>query len=189
MPRTAVLKKLKLNGSMKKMATHSSVLAWRVPGMGEPGGLLSMGSHRVGHDWSNLAAAWRPTTPSRTNTQKRCPHHYRGLQCKCRKWRDTWGNRQFGLCVQNEAGQRLTEFHQENTLVLANTLFQQCKGRLYTWMSPDGQHWNRLTVFFAAKDGEALTVCKNKTRSWLWLRSWTPYCQVQTEIEESRENH
>ena len=37
--------------------THSSVLAWRIPGMGEPGGLLSMGSHRVGHDWSDLAAA------------------------------------------------------------------------------------------------------------------------------------
>ena len=40
----------------KEMATHSSVLAWRIPGMGEPGGLLSMGSHRVGHDWSDLAA-------------------------------------------------------------------------------------------------------------------------------------
>ena len=39
------------------MATHSSVLAWRIPGMGEPGGLPSMGSHRVGHDWSDLAAA------------------------------------------------------------------------------------------------------------------------------------
>ena len=41
----------------KEMATHSSVLAWRVPGTGEPGGLPSMGSHRVGHDWSDLAAA------------------------------------------------------------------------------------------------------------------------------------
>ena len=39
------------------MATHSSVLAWGIPGTGEPGGLLSMGSHRVGHDWSDLAAA------------------------------------------------------------------------------------------------------------------------------------
>ena len=38
------------------MATHSSVLAWRIPGTGEPGGLPSMGSHRVGHDWSDLAA-------------------------------------------------------------------------------------------------------------------------------------
>jgi len=41
----------------KEMATHSSVLAWRIPGMGKPGGLPSMGSHRVGHDWSNSAAA------------------------------------------------------------------------------------------------------------------------------------
>ena len=39
------------------MATHCSILAWRIPGMGEPGGLPSMGSHRVGHDWSDLAAA------------------------------------------------------------------------------------------------------------------------------------
>ena len=41
----------------KEMATHSTVLAWRIPGTGEPGGLPSMGSHRVGHDWSDLAAA------------------------------------------------------------------------------------------------------------------------------------
>ena len=41
----------------KEMATHSSVLAWRIPGMWEPGGLPSMGSHRVGHDWSDLAVA------------------------------------------------------------------------------------------------------------------------------------
>ena len=47
----------------KEMATHSSILAWRIPGTEEPGGLPSMGSHRVGHDWSDLAAAgqhiWR----------------------------------------------------------------------------------------------------------------------------------
>ena len=46
----------------------------------------------------------------------------------------------FGFGVQNEAGQRITEFCQENTLVIANTLFQQHKRRLYTWTSPDGQH-------------------------------------------------
>ena len=40
-----------------EMATHSSVLSWRVPGMGEPRGLPSMGSHREGHDWNDLAAA------------------------------------------------------------------------------------------------------------------------------------
>ena len=46
----------------------------------------------------------------------------------------------FGLGVQNEAGQRLIEFCQENTLVIANSHFQQHKRRLYTWTSPDGQH-------------------------------------------------
>ena len=46
----------------------------------------------------------------------------------------------FGLGVQNEAGQMLIEFCQENTLVIANTLFQQHKRRLYTWTSPDGQY-------------------------------------------------
>ena len=46
----------------------------------------------------------------------------------------------FGLGVQNEAGQRLIEFCQENALVIANTLFQQHKRRFYTWISPDGQY-------------------------------------------------
>ena len=46
----------------------------------------------------------------------------------------------FGLGIQNEAGQRIIEFCQENALVIANTLFQQHKGRLYTWTSPNGQH-------------------------------------------------
>ena len=50
----------------------------------------------------------------------------------------------FGLGVQNEARQRLTEFCQENALVIANTLFQQHKRRLYTWTSPDGQHQNQI---------------------------------------------
>ena len=99
------------------MATHSSVLAWRIPVSGEPGGLPSVGSHRAGHDWSDLAAAAAaiqvyaptinaeeaeverfyedlPTRPSRTNIPKRCPFHYRGLECKTRKSRNTWSNRQ-----------------------------------------------------------------------------------------------
>ena len=56
----------------------------------------------------------------------------------------------------NEAGQRLIEFCQENAVVIANTLFQQYKRRLYTWTSSDGQTKIRLIIFFAAKDGEAL---------------------------------
>ena len=58
--------------------------------------------------------------------------------------------------MRNEAGQRLIEFCQENALVIANTLFQQHKRRLYTWTSPDGQHKNQIDYIIAAKDGEAL---------------------------------
>ena len=62
----------------------------------------------------------------------------------------------FGLGVQNEAGQRVVEFCQENTLVIATTLFQQHNRRLYTWTSPVADTEIRLIIFFAAKDGEAL---------------------------------
>ena len=62
----------------------------------------------------------------------------------------------FGIGVQNEAGQRLTEFCQENALVIAKTQFQQHKRRLYTWTSPDGQYQIRLIMLFAAKCGEVL---------------------------------
>ena len=62
----------------------------------------------------------------------------------------------FGLGVQNEAGRRLTEFCQENALVLAYTLFLQHKRRVYTWASPDGQYQNQIDHIFAAKDGEVL---------------------------------
>ena len=56
----------------KEMATHSSVLAWRIPGTGESGGLLSMGSHRVGHDWSNLAVVLKRQALSPTSTTLLC---------------------------------------------------------------------------------------------------------------------
>ena len=95
----------------------------------------------------------------------------------------------FGLRIQNEAGQRLTEFCQENALLIANTLFQQHKRRLHMniirWSTPKSDWLYSLQP----KMEKLYTVSKNKTRSWLWLRSWTPYCQLQTEIEKSRENH
>ena len=57
----------------------------------------------------------------------------------------------FGLGVQNEAGQRLIEFQQENTLVITNTLFQQHKRRLYTWTAPDGQYWNQINYILCSQ--------------------------------------
>ena len=64
--------------------------------------------------------------------KKRCPFHYRGLECKSRKSRTPGVTSKFGLGIRNEAGQMLIEFCQENARVIANTLFQQHKRRLYT---------------------------------------------------------
>ena len=57
----------------------------------------------------------------------------------------------FGLRVWNEAGQRLIKFCQENALVIANTLFQEHKRRLYTWTAPDGQHRNQIDYIFCSQ--------------------------------------
>ena len=57
----------------------------------------------------------------------------------------------FGLGVQNEAGQRLTEFCQENSLVIANTLLQQHKRQLYTWTSPYGQYQNQIDYILCSQ--------------------------------------
>ena len=103
----------------------------------------------------------RPTRTSRTNTPKRCPFHYRGLKCK-RTSQETPGvTGKFGLGVQNEARQRLIEFCQENTLVIANTLFQQHKRRLYTWTSPGAQHRNQIDYMLCSQKWRSSTQSAN----------------------------
>ena len=87
---------------------------------------------------------WRPTRPFRTNTQKDVRSIIGDWNAKVGSQKTPRVTGKFGLGVRNEAGQRLTEFFQENTLVIANTLFQQHKRRLYTWTSPDGQHRNQI---------------------------------------------
>ena len=73
----------------------------------------------------------------------------------------------FGLGIQNEARQRLTELCQENTLVIANTLSQKHKRQLYTWTSPDGQYQNQIDyiIQLQPKMEKLYTVSKNKTGS------------------------
>ena len=82
-----------------------------------------------------------------------------------------------GLGIRNEAGQRLIEFCQENTLVIENTLFQQQKRRLHMdiirWSTPKSDWLYSLQP-------KMESVSKNKMGSWLWLRSWAAYCQIQT---------
>ena len=75
------------------------------------------------------------------------------------------GTGKFGLGMRNEAGQRLIEFCQENALVMANTLFQQQKRRLYTWTSSHGQHRNEIDYIFCSQIEKLYTVNKNNTRS------------------------
>ena len=82
----------------------------------------------------------------------------------------------FGLGVQNEVGQRLIEFCQENTLIIASTLLQQLKRQLYTWTSTDGQYQNQIDYILCIQRWRSSI---NKTESWLWLRSWTLYCKIQ----------
>ena len=68
-----------------------------------------------------------------------------------------------GLGIRNESGQRLTEFCQENALVIANTLFQQHKRRLYTWTLPDGQHRNQ-TDYILCSQRWKISIHSTKTR-------------------------
>ena len=92
-------------------------------------------NHRRQRSWMALR---KPIRPSRTNSKKRCPFHHREWNAEVVSQEIPGITGKFGLGVQNEAGKRLTEFWQENALVIANTLFQQHKRRLYTWTSPDG---------------------------------------------------
>ena len=99
--------------------------------------------------WSWMVL-WRPTRPFRTNTQKRCPFHYRGLECKSRKSRNTWSNRQiwpwnteWSRAKANRVLPRKCTGH--------STHFQQHKRRLYTWTSPDGQHWNQTDYILCSQ--------------------------------------
>ena len=87
------------------MATHSSVLAWRIPGTGEPGGVPSMGSHRVGHDWSDLAAAAAATaTP---NSEKAMASHSSTLAWKNPMDGGAWKAAVHGVA---RSGTRLSDF-------------------------------------------------------------------------------
>ena len=79
----------------------------------------------------------------------------------------------FGLGLQNEAGQRLIEFCQENALVIANTLFQQHKRRFYTWSSPDGQNQNQIDYI----------LCSQRWRSFIQSSETRPWADCGSEHE------
>ena len=111
----------------------------------------------------NWTVLWRPTKPSRTDSQKRCPFHHRGLGCKNRTSRDTWSYKQVWPWSTKWSRAKANRVLPKNTLVIANTLFQQHKRGLYTWTSPDGQYQNQI-IFFAAKDEKGLY--SQKKQDW-----------------------
>ena len=122
--------------------------------------------------WSWMVL-WRPTRPFRTNTQKRCHFHYRGLECKSRKSRDTWSNRQIWPWNTEWSRAKPNRVLQENALVIGNTLFQQHKRRLYTWTSPDGQHQNQIDY----------TLCSQRWRSSIQWAKTRPQADCGSDHE------
>ena len=159
----------------EEMAARFSILAWRIPWTEEPGRLQSIGLQRVRHYWSSLAflclhkientadsdyvRVWEPlfwSRPSRTNSPKRCPFHYRGLEFKSRKSRNTWGDRQiwpwnteWSRAKTNRILPREHTGHSEHHLPTTPE------------KTTHGHHQMvnteiRLIIFFAVKDGETL---------------------------------
>ena len=128
--------------------------------------------------WSWMVL-WRPTRPFITNTKKRCSFHYRELECKSRKSRNTWSNRQiWPWSIKWSRSKANRVLPREHTGHSKHPLLTTQEKILHMDIT-NGQYRNRI-IFFAAKDGEALHSQQKQTSSWLWLSSWTPYCQIQT---------
>ena len=94
----------------------------------------------------------------------------------------------FGLGMRNEAGQRLVEFCQENAMVIANTLFQQHKRRLYTCTSPDGQHRNQIHYILCSQRWRS-SIQSTKARPGADCGSDHELLIAKFRLKESRENH
>ena len=123
---------------------------------------------------------WRPTRPFRTNTQKRCSFHYRGLERK-RKSRNTWTNRQiwpwkleWSRAKANRVLPREHTGHSKHPL--PTTQEKTLHVDVTIWSTPKSDWLYSLQP----KMDKLYIASKNKTGSWLWLRSWDPYCQIQT---------
>ena len=131
--------------------------------------------------WS-WTVLWRPTRPSRTNTQKRCPFHYRRLECKSRKSRDTWSNRQiwpwsteWNRAKANRVLPRECTGHSKHPL--PTTQEKTLQMDITRWSTPKSDWLYSLQ----ANVEMFYTVSKNKTRSCLWfILIMNSYCQIQT---------
>ena len=125
-------------------------------------------------------AFWRPIRPSRINTKKCCPFSHKRLECKNRKSRDTWSNRQ-SLAL----GYKMNQSKRQQSFIKRKQWSYQILFSNNT--RDDSTHGHhqivnieiRLIIFFAGEDREALYSQQNKSWSWLWLRSWTLYSKIQ----------
>ena len=113
--------------------------------------------------------------------KKRCPFHYGGLECNSRKSRNTWSNRQiwpwnteWSRAKANRVLPRQCMGHSKHPL--PTTQEKTLHMDITRWSTPKSDWLYSLQP----KMEKLYTVNQNKTRSWLWLRSWTPYCQIQT---------
>ena len=112
---------------------------------------------------------------------KRCHFHYRGLECKSRKSRNTWSNRQ--ICPWNtkwsraKANKVLLREHTGHSKHPLPTTREKTLHMVITRWSTLKSDW---LYSLQPKMGKLHTVSKNKTGSWLWLRSWTTYCKILT---------
>ena len=98
-----------------------------------------------------LNGSIRPTRPSRTNTQKRCPFHYRALECKSRKSRNIWTNRQIWTWSTEGSRAKANRVLPRERTGDSKHIFQQHKRRLYTWTPLDGQHWNQIDYILCSQ--------------------------------------
>ena len=112
---------------------------------------------------------------------KRCPFHYRGLECKNRKSRNTWSDRQiwpwnmeWSRAKTNRVLQRKCTGHNKHPL--PTTQEKTLHRNITRWSTPKSDWLYSLQP----KMEKLYRVSKHKIRSWLWLRPWTPYCQIQT---------
>ena len=126
---------------------------------------------------------WKLTKPSRINSKKDVLFIIGTWNAKVGSQEIPGITGKFGLGVQDEAGQRLKGFCEENALVIANSLFQQHKRRLYTLHHQMVNTKIRLIIFFAAEDGEALYSQQKQTGTWMGLRFWTPYCKIPSSVK------
>ena len=133
---------------------------------------------------------WRPTRPFRTNTQKRCPFHYRGLECKSRKSRNIWSNRQiWPWSTEWSRAKANRDLPREHTDHCKHPLLTTQEKTLHMDITRRPTPKSDWLHSLQPKMEKLYTVSKNNPGSWLWLRKWTPWCHIQTYIEESAENH